>query len=142
PRPGRSSPRRSPPGDPDHLGDGGDAAEYLFDRGLPQGPHALLPRELVDVERAGLARDETPDLLAHRHHLEDPGAADVPGLPAVDASLAAFEAVGLELLRRHPEHGRLVRRRRVILHAELAVLAHEPLGQDADERARYQEVRD
>ena len=60
----------------------------------------------------------------------------VAGLAAVQAAPAALEAVGLELLERDPQRRRLVLGRHVLLQAVRAVLAHQPLRQDADEGAR------
>ena len=82
------------------------------------------------------------DLLAHRQHLEDAVAADVAGLAAVQAAAAALEAVGCSFssgMRRAAASSAVGR---VLLDAVRADLAHQALGQDADQGGGDQEVRD
>src|SRR5215218_10063509 len=123
--------------DPCHLGNGRDSVLDLLEAVRAQRAHALSDGDLADfLGRRALDR-ELADLVRDGHYLVQADAALVAGAAA---AAAAHGLVGLEV-EGHVEAG-LLQRRDAQHRAALAVcaeLAHEPLGDDADDRGRAQE---
>src|SRR5918996_1871791 len=126
--------------DPRDLCDGRDAVLDLLEAVDPQGTHPLGHGHLADVLGGGALNGEVADLVAHRHHLVEAGAALVA---RAAAAAAADRLVGLEV-EGHVEAG-FLERRDAQHRAPLAVraeLAHQPLRNDRADRRGGEERLD
>src|SRR3954469_15462390 len=126
--------------DPCHLGYGRDSVLDLLEAVRAQWTHPLSDGDLADFLGRGALDREVANLVRNGHDLVQAG----PALVARAAAAAAADRlIGLEV-EGHVEAG-LLERRDAQHGPALAVraeLAHEPLGDDADDRRGAQERLD
>src|SRR5205085_10637031 len=123
-----------------HLLDGGQPATNLGPAIRKQWHHAFLERQCTELGARGPLGDRDADVVAHAEQLIDSNAATISGSPARHAPCATSQG--------HRCHRRARDQRdrlgtRLVAHAtDVADPSHEPLRENALERANEQILRD
>ncbi|MPM25974.1 hypothetical protein SDC9_72475 [bioreactor metagenome] len=114
------------------------AFEYLADAGFSEAFHSVVQRFLSQDVGGGAGDDELPDGVGDGHNFKDGGPAAVSCAPAFVAPHGA-EGPGSG---GHVQCFSHFLRQFVFFLAGSAEVSHEPLGDDGEQRGRYQERLD
>src|SRR5258708_3208695 len=115
----------SNPGNPHHFLEARRALGQLAQGALPERAHAALDGHVLDLEEVLGTVDEVADGVVDGEDLEDPGAAEVAGVAAADATCSFLHDDALARWGLEVEHGCLFHGQRAVALAVFADLAHQ-----------------